>query len=61
MEYESSILINKENTPITIVINDIPSVVICGNSVEIRNLDKYERDEHSKHGSIVYIQRWLDE
>ena len=57
MEYEPSILINKENTPITIVINDIPSVVICGNSVEIRNLDKYERDEHSKHGSIVYIQR----
>ena len=57
MEYETSVLINKEHLPVTIIINDIPSIVICGNSVEIRNIDKYERDTHSKHGSIVYLQR----
>ena len=57
MEYETSVLINKENTPMAIIINDIPSITICGDSVEIRNIDKYERDSHSKHGSIVYLQR----
>ena len=55
--YDNSVIINKENTPITIIVNDVPTIAICGNSVEIRNFDSIVRDGHSKHGSIIHLQR----